>query len=87
MKHFSRAMLAIGLASVAAFGHTTDLLDVYRDAQNNDPVVGAAEAGYLASQEAIPQARSLLLPGLNASASTSKSRKPRNSGEPLSEVA
>jgi outer membrane protein len=75
MKHFSRAMLAIGLASVASLGHTTDLLDVYRDAQNNDPVVGAAEAGYLASKEAIPQARSLLLPGLNASASTSKNER------------
>jgi outer membrane protein len=45
------------------------LIDVYRRALANDPAVREAEATYRANAEAKPQARSLLLPTLNGSAS------------------
>lgn len=41
------------------------LLDVYRLALENDPVIREAEATYLATAEVRPQARSQLLPALN----------------------
>ncbi|HQY22152.1 MAG TPA: TolC family outer membrane protein [Gammaproteobacteria bacterium] len=46
----------------------SDLLEVYRQAQMNDPTIQAAREGQLATQEAIPQARAQFLPVLNASA-------------------
>lgn len=75
MKYLYRTMLFIGLAAVISSGHATDLVQVYSDAQINDPVVGAAEAGYRATKESVPQARSLLLPSINAGASTSQSTR------------
>ena len=75
MKYLNRAMLIIGLALIVSYGHATDVVEIYQDAQINDPIVGAAKAGYAASQEAVPQARALLLPSINASASTSQSER------------
>ncbi len=49
----------------------TNLEDVYNAAKTNDAQVGAARAGYLATRQAVPQARSALLPSVNASADTS----------------
>ena len=51
--------------------HATDLMDVYEAAKTNDAVVGAARAGFAASRQGVPQARSALLPTVAASASTS----------------
>ena len=48
-----------------------DIADAYRDALVNDPVLGAARAGYEARKELIPQARSNLLPKMNMSGATS----------------
>jgi outer membrane protein len=42
-----------------------DLLQIYRDARQNDPVLAAARANWSATQERLPQARSLLLPNVN----------------------
>lgn len=50
--------------------HATSLMEVYDAAIDNDAIIGAARAGYRATREIVPQARSALLPTLGASAST-----------------
>lgn len=47
--------------------HAADLLQVYREAQQNDPSFAAAQATLEAGREKIPQARAGLLPSLNLS--------------------
>ncbi|HEY3180956.1 MAG TPA: TolC family outer membrane protein [Casimicrobiaceae bacterium] len=68
---FSRVragMLACALgtlcAAMPAWGE--DLIQIYREAQQNDPTLAAARAAWLATQERIPQARAGLLPNVNA---------------------
>ena len=56
----SAALLAA--APVAA----EDLLQIYREAQQNDPALAAARATWVATQERVPQARSSLLPNVSA---------------------
>ena len=51
----------------------TDLAQVYSDAKTGDPVVGASRANFQAIRENVPQARSRILPSINAGASTQKS--------------
>ncbi|NIP13810.1 MAG: TolC family outer membrane protein [Pseudomonadales bacterium] len=63
-------MALLGLAWSTAAG-ATDILEAYRDAQNNDPVLGAARAGLEATQELIPQSRSALLPRVAIGGQTS----------------
>jgi len=46
-----------------------DLLQIYREAQQNDPTLAAARASWAATQELVPQARSALLPNVNGAAS------------------
>ena len=58
--------LALALPAGAA-----DLAEVYESAVANDPVLGAAKAGYAATEQLVPQARAALLPNLGASANTS----------------
>ncbi len=64
------------LAAIAALGFlptfaaAENLLDVYNAAKDNDALLRASRAGYAASEQAVPQARSALLPSLGASAST-----------------
>ena len=43
----------------------TSLLEVYQQALQSDPLIHEAEARRLATLEALPQARGLLLPQLN----------------------
>ena len=47
-----------------------DLMQVYREAQRNDPSLAAAHANWEATQERVPQARAGLLPNVSLSAST-----------------
>jgi outer membrane protein len=47
-----------------------DLMQVYREAQQNDPVLAAARSTWTASQERLPQARAGLLPAVSATAAT-----------------
>lgn len=69
---FACTLAVAGLVSaVPGAAHATNLLDVYEAAQDNDPVLGAAQAGYAATRQAVPQARAGLLPSLNAQANTS----------------
>ena len=51
--------------------YAENLLDVYQAAKDNDALLRASRAGYAATQQSVPQARSALLPTLGASASTS----------------
>lgn len=46
-------------------GHGEDLMDAYRQAIANDPVLGSADAARLVVAEGVPQARSALLPQLS----------------------
>jgi outer membrane protein len=59
--------LALSLAAVSLPSHGEDLLDAYRQARANDPVLAQADATRLAVHEGIPQARALLLPQINGS--------------------
>ena len=65
---FAGIVVALGGSPAAA----EDLLQVYRQAQDSDPVVKAAAATQQASQETLPQARALLLPSLNGSVQSGK---------------
>jgi len=64
--------LALALAAVSLPSHGEDLLDAYRDARANDPVLAQADATRLATGEGVPQARALLLPQIDASLSLSQ---------------
>ncbi len=65
------------LVPVAALALTSpaqgeSLLEVYQRALQSDPLIREAEANRLAAETLVPQARGLLLPQLNASASESR---------------
>ncbi|OGT21812.1 MAG: channel protein TolC [Gallionellales bacterium RIFOXYB12_FULL_54_9] len=60
-------LLATAFGTVA---QAVDLIDIYRDAQSNDPVFASARAAQQAGQEKLPQGRSLLLPSVNLSANS-----------------
>lgn len=59
--------LALALSALPLAGHSEDLLDAYREARANDPVLSQAEATRLATGEGVTQARALMLPQLNGS--------------------
>ncbi len=55
--------------------NATSLMEVYQQALQSDPLIHEAEARRLASLEASPQARGLLLPQINASGSYNKGNR------------
>ncbi|MBV8157214.1 MAG: TolC family outer membrane protein [Dyella sp.] len=57
--------LALALSALPLAGHSEDLLDAYREARANDPVLSQAEATRLATGEGVNQARAVMLPQLN----------------------
>jgi len=59
--------LALALAAISLPSHGEDLLDAYRQARANDPVLQQADATNLSTREGVPQARALLLPQISAS--------------------
>lgn len=70
MKPIAAALLAVlSLPTQAA-----DLLQIYRDALANDPIYASARAALAAGQEKLPQGRSLLLPTVALSGSSSYTR-------------
>ncbi len=69
---FARGFAALALALTGTAVHADNLLQVYRLAQQNDPEFAAARAEYQAAREAVPQARSAVLPQVTFSASTSE---------------
>ncbi len=67
--HYGSAlMLAAGV--LASPSRAADLLDIFREAQANDAAYASARASLAAGRERLPQGRSLILPNLNASASS-----------------
>jgi outer membrane protein len=54
--------LGLGVATLSGPARSEDLLQIYREALTSDPTLAAARATYLATQEALPQARAGLLP-------------------------
>ena len=66
-----RPAVVAALFLPAASASAIDIADAYRDALQNDPVLGAAQASFTARKELIPQARANLLPSLSMSGSTS----------------
>lgn len=56
-------LLCVALAPLP--GHAEDLMDAYRQAIANDPVLSTADAARLVVAENVPQARSALLPQLS----------------------
>lgn len=67
-------LLTVALALAAPFAsHAEDLLDAYRQARANDPVLSQAESTRLATGESVTQARALLLPQVSAQLSLSQS--------------
>ncbi|MBS0325869.1 MAG: TolC family outer membrane protein [Proteobacteria bacterium] len=67
------AIFAAGTAAAVA-ARAEDLLQVYQEAMRNDPALAAARATYEATLEAVPQARSALLPNVNLEAQTNVNR-------------
>ena len=65
--------LALALSAVALPGHGEDLLDAYREARANDPVLSQADATRLSVGEGVAQNRALLLPQVSAGVSLSQS--------------
>ena len=63
-----RAALLAAAVLAAPLAAAEDLLQVYRDARQNDPTLAAAQANWVALQERLPQARALLLPNVNLTA-------------------
>ena len=63
-------LLLVSLVTRIAFAAPVDLIDIYSQARTSDPVFKEAKATWLAAKEAIPQGQALLLPSLNATAST-----------------
>jgi outer membrane protein len=66
------AVLSIGASRAAG---AVDLLDVYRQAQANDPAWAAAQAGHRANLEQVPQARAGLLPSIDLSVDVFQNRQ------------
>jgi len=60
-------LLALAAPALSA---AEDLMQIYREAQRNDPAYAAAQANWQATQERLPQARAALLPNVSLSATT-----------------
>lgn len=75
------AVLAAG-AMLPGLVHGEDLLEIYQQARQSDPVLAQAEAQNLATQEGVVQARALLLPQVNGSYGYSRSHSRNRSTGP-----
>jgi len=63
-----RVVAAVVFGVSAAAAGAEDLLQIYREAQQQDPTIAAARSTWEATQERVPQARSTLLPAVSAQA-------------------
>jgi len=70
MKPHSLFFLLVALLWADKSAKATDLLEIFRAAQANDPVFAAARAAQQAGQEKLPQGRSLLLPSISLNANS-----------------
>jgi len=65
---------ALALVLLPAAAHADDLLQSYNNARNSDPQFAAAESRQLVTREGAVQARAVLLPQIDGSASLRRSR-------------
>lgn len=65
--------VALALAAMPFASHAEDLLDAYRQARANDPVLSQADSNRLATGETVVQSRALLLPQVSAQLQLSQS--------------
>jgi outer membrane protein len=65
IRYLATALLIAGLPGSAS---AASLLEIYQQALQSDPLIHEAEARRMATLEAVPQARGLLLPQINAGA-------------------
>ena len=65
-KYLTAILIGIALPGLAS---AASLLEIYQQALQSDPLIHEAEARRMATLEAMPQARGLLLPQINAAAS------------------
>ncbi len=70
---FKPLSLALILAAAPLAGRCADLLDIYRQARANDPVLAQADAQRLAIGEGVPLAAAALLPQISGSMSLQQS--------------
>ena len=68
MNKIIRLMVILAVTWLPGQVLAASLLEVYQQALQSDPLIHEAEARRLATLEAVPQARGLLLPQLNAGA-------------------
>jgi outer membrane protein len=79
---FNTLALFFGLLTIPAIGQATSLLEIYQQALQSDPRIHEAEARRLASLEAEPQARGLMLPQIDFGGSwTTSDSSGSSSGE------
>jgi len=68
-----RKLLAVAFCYAALpVAHAADLMQIYRAAQENDPVLASARANWQATQELLPQARANLLPFVSGVANANR---------------
>ena len=77
-----RTLTASILALMPLVAAGEDLLQVYRDAKGYDAQYAGARYALIAGQERLPQGRAGLLPSLNLSASTTRTRIESESDDP-----
>ncbi|WP_369931001.1 TolC family outer membrane protein [Xanthomonas sp. NCPPB 2632] len=73
--------VALALAAMPFASHAEDLLDAYRQARANDPVLSQADSNRLATGETVVQSRALLLPQVSAQLQLSQAEP--NGRDPL----
>src|SRR5580658_10791847 len=64
--------LTMALLPLAGAASAKDLVGVFQDALQNDPVIRQSDANRLAAREARPQALSAMLPQLNGTAGATR---------------
>ena len=70
MTYFTRFFFCAAVIVSSHQVFAENLLDVYASAKDNDALLRATRAGFAATEQAVPQARSALLPSLGVSVST-----------------
>lgn len=85
MKKTPRVLCFVAFCIVHyATAYAADLIEVYRQALDNDPIFKQAYSNFMAATQAIPQARAALLPQLNVSTLAGRYVQSSNVGGPFS---
>lgn len=72
MKKLVNILLGLTLSGFAIPALAVDLMDIYAQAEQNDPTYQAAKSTRLSNREALPQSIANLLPNISATANTTR---------------